>query len=151
MPIEIVEGATAEAPIEVAFAYVGDRRNVPDWLFGVREFSPVGEQDHGLGAVFDTDVKVGVNVRTRLEVTEWVENRLITLDAVSGVKVRARWHFEPVDAEHTRVTGEITVHLPFGPAGKAMGRVMRPALAHAVKQTTKDLKAGIEATAREAR
>ena len=37
-------------PVDVAFAYVDNYANVPDWLFGVSRFAPVGEQDRGLGA-----------------------------------------------------------------------------------------------------
>lgn len=148
MPIEITDAATAQAPLQVAFDYVADHTNVPDWLFGVRSFTPVGDQDYGPGSVFDASLHVGVSIKTRIQVTEWVPHRLIGLDSVSGLAVRTRWHFEPVDDRHTLVTGEVLVDLPFGPAGAAMGRLMRPALGQAVRHTTADLKQRIEAAAR---
>jgi hypothetical protein len=67
MPIEIRVESTFQAPLEVAFAYTADYRNVPDWLYGISKFEPVGENDYGLGAVFDGSMNLGATLNSRIE------------------------------------------------------------------------------------
>ena len=67
MSIDIVKTTDCEAPLDVVFAYVADYRNVPDWLFGVQTFEPVGDIDHGLGAVFDGADFSGARVTADLQ------------------------------------------------------------------------------------
>ena len=59
-------------PVDVAFDYIDNYRNVPTWMFGVSEFTPFGEFDQGLGATFDAAMQIGPStLRSKLEVTEW--------------------------------------------------------------------------------
>ena len=145
MPITATQQSTCEAPIETAFAYVDNWRNVPLWLVGVEKFTPVGEQEQGLGSVFDVVVHAGIRVRTRLEVTDYVERRLIEFESVQGFKVRNRWNFEPVDDDRTLITAETTLHPPFGPAGKAMAKVLEPAVGKIMERSASRLREHIEA------
>jgi uncharacterized membrane protein len=148
MPVEIVTSTTCEAPCDAAFAYVADYRNVPHWLFGIHEFTPVGDRDYGLGSVFDASVHLGLRLHSRIEVDEFVEDRLIAFDSVKGFKVRSRWNFEPVAPGRTTITAQVTYALPFGPAGRAMGKVVEPAVKQAVAHSSDELTARIEAAAR---
>lgn len=144
MTTEIAINETCEAPLDVAFAYVADYRAIPEWMFGVRKFEPVGDKDYGLGSVFDVSLLVGVPIRTRIETVEFEEGRVIGMDSVKGFKARSRWHFEAVGADRTKITAKVSYDLPFGPAGRAMGKVMSPVVKQAVSHISHHLKANLE-------
>ena len=145
MAVDIVKTETCNAPLKTAFAYVADYRKIPDWMFGVHAFEPVGPHDYGLGSVFDVTVHLGLRIHTRIEAVEWEENRLIGMDSVKGFKVRSRWYFTALDEDRTEVTAKVSYELPFGPAGKAMGKVMEPVVKQAVKHASHHLVTNIEA------
>jgi uncharacterized membrane protein len=148
MAIDIVKTTECGAPLEVVFAYVADYRNVPDWLFGVQSFEPVGEVDHGLGAVFDGAMHLGVTLRSRIEVNAWEDDRLIGFDSVKGFKNSSRWTFERLGDGGTRIIAEVSYSLPFGPAGKALGKVIEPFVKQAVAHSSQHLKEQVEKAAR---
>ena len=144
MPIHVTRTDTCQAPVETAFAYVADYRNVPQWLFGMHKFEPVGDKDYGLGATFDAEVHLGAHIHTRIRVDDWVENELISFDSIDGVKVETRWFFTPEGADRTIIRGDVPLKLPFGPAGKLMGRVVEPAVKKAVEHSSEALARQIE-------
>lgn len=144
MAVTAREQTQLDKPVEACFGYVDDWRNVADWLVGVETFTPVGDQDQGLGAVFDVVVHAGIKVKTRLQVTDYVERRLIEFESVKGFKVRNRWNFERLDEERTLITAETELHPPLGPAGKAMAKVLEPAMRKIMERSSSRLKARIE-------
>ncbi len=147
MSIEIVKTTACEAPLDVVFDYVADYRNVPDWLFGVETFEPVGDVDHGLGAVFDAAMHLGMTLKSRIEVNAWVDSRLIGFDSIKGFKNSSRWNFERTGDTSTLITAEVSYSLPFGPAGKAMGKVIEPFVKRAVAHSSAQLKEQVEKVA----
>ena len=147
MTNEVTINETCNAPLDVTFAYVADYRTIPDWMFGVRTFEPVGTKDYGLGSVFDVHLQLGVPIRTRIETVEFEEDRVIGMDSVKGFKARSRWYFEAIDDSRTAVHASVSYDLPFGPAGKAMGKVMEPFVRQAVSYISQHLRANVEALA----
>lgn len=147
MSNEVAINETCNAPVEVTFAYVADYRTIPQWMFGVRSFEPVGEKDYGQGSVFDVQLQLGVPIRTRIETVEFEEGKAIGMDSVQGFKARSRWHFEALDDSRTAVHASVSYDLPFGPAGKAMGKVMEPFVRQAVSYISQHLRANVEALA----
>jgi ribosome-associated toxin RatA of RatAB toxin-antitoxin module len=135
----VVNEHRVRATLAQTFAYVDDHRHVPEWMFGVEKFEAVGDRDHGLGAVFDVVMHLGVPIRTRLEVTGWEQDALLEFRSVKGFSTESRWTFEALGEDETRVTSEITYHLPFGPAGRVMGKVMEPAVARASERSSTSL------------
>lgn len=148
MAIDIVTTTDCAAPLGLVFEYVADYRNVPDWLFGIQTFEPVGDIDHGLGAVFDGAMHLGVTLKSRIEVVEWAEDRLIGFDSVKGFKNSSRWTFESTGDDSTRIVAELSYSLPFGPAGKALGKVIEPFVKQAVAHSSTHLKEQVERAAR---
>lgn len=73
--VELRKTTLCQAPREVAFGYVADYRNVPQWLFGIHDFTPVDGLDYGLGATFDASVHLGLHLHSRIRVDDWVEAR----------------------------------------------------------------------------
>jgi hypothetical protein len=58
-------------------------------------------------------------------ITEWVENRTISLHMVSGTGVKEydqSWNVEPLPSG-SRFTFEEHVELPYGPLGSVIGKV----------------------------
>jgi uncharacterized membrane protein len=147
MGTDIVRIETAEAPIDVAFDYLADYREVPKWMFGVEKFQVVGEQDYGPGSEFEATLNLGLKLHTRIRATEWEQNRVIGMDSVKGFKVRSRWYFDEDGPARTKVTAKVTYELPFGPAGRAMGKVVGPAVQRAVGHSAETLIRNIEALA----
>jgi uncharacterized membrane protein len=148
MTTEVTINETCDAPLDVTFAYVADYRTIPDWMFGVRSFEPVGDKDYGLGSVFDVHLQLGVPIRTRIETVEFEDGKVIGMDSVKGFKARSRWHFEALDGSRTSVRATVSFGLPFGPAGKAMGKVMEPVVRQAVGYISQHLRENVEALAR---
>lgn len=135
MGIVVEISRVAPVPPAVAFAYVDDHNNVPRWLFGISRFEPIGEPHHGLGTVYDGVMHLGVKLSSHVKVIEWEQDRRIVLDSVKGFRNTSTWHFEP-DAGGTRVTGRVEYTLPFGPAGKAIGKAIEPFVQRAVNHSS---------------
>jgi uncharacterized membrane protein len=142
--ITVVNEHRVRAPLAETFAYVDDHRNVPAWMFGVERFDPVDGRDHGLGALFDVVMHLGVPIRTRIEVVAWEQDALLEFRSVKGFKADSRWTFESIGDDETLVTSQITYHLPFGPAGRVMGKVMEPAVGRASERSSTALVRHVE-------
>ncbi|PPJ32439.1 SRPBCC family protein [Nocardia nova] len=66
------------APVEVAFTYTDNHRFVPDWMFGIAAFEPVGAAGHGPGAVFAATFRLGLwHPTVDCEITEYRRNAVI--------------------------------------------------------------------------
>ena len=150
MSVDIVQTETCDAPLNVAFEYVADYRKIPDWMFGVNKFEPVGEKDYGPDSVFDVTLSLGVRIHTIIKAVEWEQDRLIGMDSIKGFQARSRWYFKALDDDRTEITAKVSYDLPFGPAGKAMGKAMSPFVKQAVSHGSQQLRANIEAAARAA-
>lgn len=139
MAIHIQKSTEIAAPVEKAFAYVADYKTIGDWLFGIKQFTPVGEKDYGLDAVFDGEMHVGATLHSTVKVTDWEDDRVIELDSVKGFKNTSRWTFEPVDDRSCRINADISYELPGGIAGKALGKVISPFIQIAVNKSSESL------------
>lgn len=140
----IVVEETCRAPLERTFAYVADYRTIPAWMLGVREFVPVTDQVSGCGAEYDVSLQLGVPLRLRIRTVEYDENRAIGMDSLSGFTARSRWYFEADGPERTRVTATVSYDLPFGPAGRVLGRAIAPVARQAVGHISHHLRRNLE-------
>ena len=78
--IHVRHTAVAVVPVDLAFAHIDDYRNVPDWMFCISRFDPIGDLYQGLGATYDATMQLGPKaLKSTVEVTEWEPDRLITL------------------------------------------------------------------------
>ena len=137
--------AVAQTPIDVAFAYVDDYRNVPQWMFGVTTFDPIGTQLSGLGANFDAVMQLGPKaVKSKIRVTEWERDAAITLASYEGMTNSSNLTFKAIDEEHTELTIVFGYEFPGGLAGKAVGRVLEPAIHAAIRKTEQNLRKAVE-------
>ncbi len=140
--------ATASVPVSAAFAQVADYRTVPQWFFGISRFAPKGEKDYGLGATYDSAVKIGPKeITSVVEVVEFEEDRLITLKSIEGFRTTSRWRFRALDDTSTELSVEFTYELPGGLAGKALGMIIEPFAVQAVKASEAALRKDLEGSA----
>lgn len=137
--------AIARVPVEAGFAYVDDYRNVPAWMFGVTRFTPIGAQTQGLGATFDATMQLGPKaLHSKVRITQWEENRLITLESVDGISNSSSWRFAPTADGHTELTVDFDYTLPGGIIGKALSKIVEPIVGTAIKHTESTLRARAE-------
>ncbi|MEV6559740.1 SRPBCC family protein [Nocardia sp. NPDC051756] len=146
----VEHSATCAAPAGFAFAYVADYRNVPKWMFGIRHFTPVGEQTFGVGAVFDTALHLGpTTLHLRADTTEWIDGARVTMRAIKGIEGAIRWDFEAVGDVATEVSATADYRVPGGLAGRALDRVIRAFIGPAIRHTEKHLREKIETSYQE--
>lgn len=139
--IHVRHSAVAPIPLDVAFAYVDDHRTVPEWMFGVNRFEPVGAQVSGLGAVFDAAMQIGPkSLGSRLEIVEWERDRVIVLSSVSGFRTSSSWNFIDLGNGQSRLDVDFGYELPGGLAGRALGMLIEPVVGTAVRQTEQALR-----------
>jgi uncharacterized membrane protein len=142
---EVEKGVEIAAPVSEVFAYVDDFRTVPEWLYGISKFEPVGDQDQGLGAVYDAEMMVGVKIKTRIEIVKWEHEKVIALRSIKGFQTESEWTIESMDDGRTRLSGHLSYDLPLGLAGKAMAKAMEPAVKIAVRKSSEAIVRNIEA------
>jgi uncharacterized membrane protein len=130
--------SVTDAPLDKVFAYVADSANVPQWFYGVQHFEPLTDLTRGLGSKYAITLNVGRPITAKFECTEFVENELIAVRTFDGPPASSRWTFGR-EGTGTRIHGAFDFTLPGGVAGAALGRLVKPFLAVAVKQTTKNL------------
>lgn len=144
--IHVRHRAVAVVPTDVAFAHIDDYRNVPDWMFGITRFDPVGDLVQGLGAQYDTAMQIGPTaLESTVEITEWERDRIITLSSVEGFGNRSSWRFTPVGADRTELSVDFGYELPGGLAGRVLGKLIEPVVVAAIRQTEANLRGRIEA------
>lgn len=144
MTVRLSKTIHCEAPVEAAFAYTANYRNVPQWLFGIKQFVPVGEKDYGLGSVFDGEMHVGATLTSRIEVNRFEENSVIGFDSISGFDVASQWTFRDADGR-AEITADVEYDVPGGLAGKALGKLIAPFVQIAVNKSAEHLAQRIEA------
>lgn len=140
------------APVEVAFTYTDNHVCVPDWMFGVAAFEPVGETGHGPGALFTATVRLGFR-RSTVEcvITEYRHNAVIgyTLRRRQPGKVAPALgtltlRFDPLGYGRSVLTSEADYRPPRGAAGRLGARLIDAAVRTAVRRSESQLRREIE-------
>ncbi len=143
--VDIHHEGRCEAPLDVAFSYLDDYRNATEWMFGLAKFEPVDGMDHGLGATFDGTFHVTpVKLHSTIEVTEWVQDKVIAFESIKGFRNWSTWSFFPTGPASTTVQVRFSYELPGGLAGRAMGRALEPIVAMSVRHSDHALRHHIE-------
>jgi uncharacterized membrane protein len=144
--VDIHHEGSCAAPLDVAFAYLDDYRNATEWMFGLARFEPVGQQDQGLGAVFEGTFQVKpVKLHSTIKVTEWEQNKLIAFESIKGFRNWSTWEFIPDGAARTTIRVRFSYELPGGLAGRAMGKALEPIVAMSVRHSDEALRREIDA------
>lgn len=68
----VFASGTLELPAEAVFDYAVDYRRMPEWVFGLRTITPIGELSDRVGAEFRGTGKIGPIAMTGTSrITEW--------------------------------------------------------------------------------
>ena len=128
---EVRHEAVVKAPRERVFEYINDYQNVPEYMFGVNRFTPATDVTSGLGAAFETVIKIGPK-----DLKSTVE---------SGFGANTSWGFAEGDEPGTtKLTVVFNYVLPGGLTGKVLGGVMGPFVDQAVKHTESKVREAVE-------
>jgi len=132
--------ATCDAPLDVAFEYIDDHRNVLEYWHGMTKYQPVGEPDHGLDSVFEAVSKIGPStLKSKIRTVEWKRNVLVAYRSVSGMESATTFDFAAVDEDHSIVELSVSFKLPGGIAGKALEKTLEPFVSTAAKNTAENI------------
>jgi uncharacterized membrane protein len=145
VPTIVEHSVEIDAPVTTVFAYVDDFTNTPDWMYGLSEIRPVGDQLHGVGATYEGTMRLGISLDSTIRCTDYEVDRLIEIDSVKGVRNTQRWTFRDLGEGRTRVDAWISFELPGGFAGAAAERIVKPLIGVAVAHTARSLVANVEA------
>ncbi|WP_280268909.1 SRPBCC family protein [Nocardia wallacei] len=150
------------APVEVAFTYANNHVFVPNWMFGVAAFEPVGEPGLGPGTLFTTTLRLGMwRPTVECEITEYRHH------AVLGYTLRRRrpgkvapahshsappgpalgtltLRFDPLGYGRSALTSEADYRSPRGLAGRLCGGLVDAVVRSAVRRSESRLRRRIE-------
>jgi len=119
-------------PVELVFEYVSDYRNVPEWMFGVTSFHPLGERVRGVGARFAAEMRLGPKVvQSTIEVVEWEQGRVIAVEWVGGGGSVSRWCFNAVSRHETRLS--VDFHYVLAGAARALTLLSEPVVGEVIR------------------
>jgi len=143
--VDIHHEGSCAAPVDVAFGYLDDYRTATEWMFGLAEFGPAGEKDHGVGAVFTGTFHVRpVKLHSTVECTEWRKDELIALESIKGFKNSSRWRFLSTGPASTRIEVRFSYTVPGGLAGRALGKALEPIVSMSLRHSDEALRKQIE-------
>lgn len=134
------------APIDLVWSVVTDPERVLSFMSGVTRWEVAGDKPTGLGARYQTLLRVGAaEVGGLIEVVEWVEPSEVAWTSVTGVDQRGRWRLRERPEDCTRVE----LRLAYGVAGAGLigwvaERVAAPTVSGHVRRTLRQLKRLVE-------
>jgi len=142
--MHVLRSVEIAAPPERIWPLMVEPSKVRQWYPALRTYEYEDAGRRGPGAhVYAEEKASGPLMRLHFEITDWVENRTISLHMVSGTGVKGydqSWTLEPTPTG-SRFTFEESVELPYGIVGNVIGRVgQRSSDAH-VKEMLATLKA----------
>ncbi|MFC9994399.1 SRPBCC family protein [Nocardia sp. NPDC127526] len=149
------------APVEVAFTYTDNHQFVPDWAFAVAAFEPIGDLDHGAGAVFAATLRAGLwHPTVDCEITDYRRNAVIEYTLRRRRKGKpapaqgAAGHspplcvitlrFDPLGYGRAVLTSETEYWAPRHWTGRLLSRMLAAAVQSAVRRTESQLRREIE-------
>ncbi|HLS77181.1 MAG TPA: SRPBCC family protein [Nocardia sp.] len=134
------------APVEVAFTYTDNHLFVPDWMFGIAAFEPVGEVDQGVGALFAATARLAlVRKRITCEITEHRRNAVLAY-TLRGRRLRGTLtlRFDPLGYGRSVLTSEADYDDPRGLFGRMSAGLLDASVRRAVRRTEARLRREIE-------
>jgi uncharacterized membrane protein len=134
------------APIDLVWSIVTDPERVLSFMSGVTRWEVAGSEPTGLGARYQTLLRVGAaEVGGLIEVVEWMPPSEVAWTSVTGVDQRGRWRLRERPHDRTRVE----LRLAYGVAGAGLigwvaERVAAPTVSGHVRHTLRQLKRLVE-------
>jgi len=135
---------TINAPVDGVFSYVDDYKNTTKYMRDLSKWKPVGNQNHGKGAVFEVGMKAGPKtLESTIEMDNWVENKLISWESTDGFWQKGKWAFKS-KAGKTEATYDMEYEFGGGIAGKLLAKAAEPIVRMNLEKSVAELKAQCE-------
>ncbi len=136
------------APPERIWPLLVEPDSILKWYPTLRRFQYEDAGPPCSGArVYAEEKASGMLMKLHFVITDWVENRTVSLHMASGTGVKGydqRWTVEPIPAG-SRFTFEEHVELPYGVLGRLLGRIGQRSSEGHVREMLAKLKALAEA------
>ncbi|MBJ8346174.1 SRPBCC family protein [Antrihabitans sp. YC2-6] len=144
--VHIHHKGEAAVPQQYLFDYVSDFRNATEWLFGITKLELKSEIEYGLGTVYEGGMKLGPKTLGAVfNMDRFEPPNVFHFDYVSGFEVRSLWEFRAIGDEVSELELNLEYVLPGGMAGRALGKIIEPFVAIAVRHSDNTLRKKIEA------
>jgi uncharacterized protein YndB with AHSA1/START domain len=145
--MKVKQSIDIKAPAERIWPYLTNPEKIMQWCITFREFRYTSEQQAGVGTpVFIEEKAAGPVMKMDFSITEWGENKVVTLKKVSGNMPKhyeQRWHIEPHNGE-SKFTFFEEIQMPWGFVGKLIESVGQGASEKTVDEMLKILKQKVE-------
>ncbi|HUU07213.1 MAG TPA: SRPBCC family protein [Thermoplasmata archaeon] len=106
--------ASVACRIDSAFDYVADWKNIKDFMPMLLNVEPTSLVQYGPGASFDVTIVLGrLEMKTSLDVTEFVKNSKVTLKTTKGIRLRVAWEFKDI-GDNVLITFSFDYDFPSG-------------------------------------
>jgi uncharacterized membrane protein len=134
------------APIDLVWSIVTDPERVLSFMSGVTRWEVAGPEPTGLGARYQTLLRVGAaEVGGLIEIVEWLPSSECAWNSITGVDQRGRWRLR--ERPHNRT--KVELRLAYGVAGAGLTgwvaeRVAAPTVSGHVRRTLHQLKRMVE-------
>jgi uncharacterized membrane protein len=134
------------APIDLVWSIVTDPERVLSFMSGVTRWEVAGPEPTGLGARYQTLLRVGAaEVGGLIEIVEWLPPSECAWNSITGVDQRGRWRLR--ERPHNRT--KVELRLAYGVAGAGLTgwvaeRVAAPTVSGHVRRTLRQLKRMVE-------
>jgi uncharacterized protein YndB with AHSA1/START domain len=146
--VDVHQSIEVAAPPERIWPLLIDPDSVLKWYPTLRTYRYEDAGKRGAGArIYAEEKASGPLMKLHFEITDWVENRALSLHMTSGTGVKGydqRWAVEPL-ATGSRFTFDEHVELPFGFLGKLIGKAGQRSSEGHVREMLARLKALAEA------
>lgn len=122
---EIIKAIDIHVPVEEVFDFVANPHNTLKYSPQFSSFTPVGPKERGLGATVEATGRfLRMEIKTRLEIVEFIPNRKIVSNSTEGVKSRSVWEFKPLPGGITEVTFTSDYSLPGSKLGSFLDKML---------------------------
>jgi len=150
--MKVEETVLIRVPREAVWRHLAEPARYGGFM-DVTRWQPVGRRKHGVGARFDTRMKVGATeVGGEVEVIEIDEGWDVAWTSITGLDHRGRFRIRPQGNGATRVTLRFTYKTPsllgsglWALAGYATDALAAPMVTQSVRRSLANLKERIEA------
>src|SRR5207302_603423 len=150
--MKVEETVLIRVPREAVWRHLAEPARYGGFM-DVTRWQPVGRRKHGVGARFDTRMKVGATeVGGEVEVIEIDEGWDVAWASITGLDRRGRFRIRPQGKGATRVTLRFTYKTPsllgsglWALAGYATDALAAPMVTQSVRRSLANLKERIEA------
>ncbi|GAA2400302.1 hypothetical protein GCM10009856_05790 [Mycolicibacterium llatzerense] len=127
-------------PVDAVFSYMVDYRKMPEWVFGIKRITPVGDLEYGAGAVYEGALDLGPKtLSSTFEVTNWRTDDMIVLASIGGFDFTSTVRFTALGAAQTQIDIELSYKFGGGLAGKALARTLEPLILLVLQHSERSL------------